>query len=87
MKAHWIQGFAIALLGSALGMSDARADPWPTPTTACNESNMFTFTDVNYYDPVRKRNLVITYWCNGIEWQAYMVCDPGMHAGCEFVLT
>jgi len=87
MKTHWIHGIAIALLGFALGMSDAHADPWPTPSIHCDESNAFTFTEVNYYDPVVRRNLVVTYWCDGMQWHAYRVCDPGRNAGCQIVIV
>lgn len=87
MKTHWMYGFAIALIGSALGISNAHAEPWPTPGTPCDESTMFTYSSVNYYDPVTRRNLVITYWCDGMRWNAYMVCDPSRHAGCQIVIT
>ena len=80
MKTTVLIGLATAMLCAGLAIGNAHAvGGWPTPTQSCNQNNVGQTSDVYYYDRRTRQNLQITYYCNGSEWELFMVCDlnPG----------
>ncbi len=68
---------AATVLAAGMSIGTANANGWPQPNIPCNENNAGTFFDVQYYGQWQR--LQITYYCDGIEWQLWQVCDlsPG----------
>lgn len=73
---------ATSVLVAAFGIGNAVARHWPTPSQSCGPQNAGGTADVYYFNGRTGENLVITYYCDGANWQLLQACDLNPYGLC-----